>query len=47
MQKFDAGRVLLAWDALMEKQQTALEALGVPTMFRTSSQEAYEVSIRI
>ena len=29
----------------MEKQQTALEALGVPTMFRTSSKEGYEVSI--
>lgn len=41
-QKFDTERMLLAWDALMEKQQTALEALGVPTMFRTSSKESYD-----
>ncbi|KAL4075666.1 hypothetical protein J3A83DRAFT_4089001 [Scleroderma citrinum] len=41
-QKFDVDRVLIAWDALMEKQQTALETLGVPTMFRTGSQENYE-----
>lgn len=31
----------------MEKQQTALEALGVPTMFRTSSKESYDVSIML
>ncbi|KAG8218316.1 hypothetical protein J3R82DRAFT_3930 [Butyriboletus roseoflavus] len=38
LQRFDRERVLLAWDALIQKQQTALEALGVPTMFATTSQ---------
>ncbi|KII96005.1 hypothetical protein PLICRDRAFT_34958 [Plicaturopsis crispa FD-325 SS-3] len=35
LQKFDAERVLPAWDGLVSKQQTALENLGVPTMFNT------------
>ncbi|KIJ70402.1 hypothetical protein HYDPIDRAFT_23513 [Hydnomerulius pinastri MD-312] len=38
LQRFDAERVLLAWDALTQKQQAALETLGVPTMFPTGSQ---------
>ncbi|KAI6105392.1 hypothetical protein F5141DRAFT_123978 [Pisolithus sp. B1] len=42
VQKFDAERVLIAWDALIEKQQVALETLGVPTMFRTGSKENLE-----
>lgn len=33
LQKFDAERVLFAWDGLLRKQQSALEGLGVPTMF--------------
>ncbi|KAG2159060.1 uncharacterized protein EDB93DRAFT_1283722 [Suillus bovinus] len=33
LQKFDAERVLFAWDGLLQKQQSALEGLGVPTMF--------------
>ncbi|KAI6122835.1 hypothetical protein EV401DRAFT_2069910 [Pisolithus croceorrhizus] len=44
VQKFDAERVLIAWDALIEKQQVALETLGVPAMFRTGSKENLEVS---
>ncbi|KIK20742.1 hypothetical protein PISMIDRAFT_682151 [Pisolithus microcarpus 441] len=44
VQKFDAERVLIAWDALIEKQQIALETLGVPTIFRTGSTETLEVS---
>lgn len=31
--KFDAERVLFAWDGLLRKQQATLEGLGVPTMF--------------
>ncbi|KAI6165064.1 hypothetical protein EDD17DRAFT_326202 [Pisolithus thermaeus] len=42
VQKFDAERVLIAWDALIEKQQVALETLGVPAMFRTGSKENLE-----
>jgi len=38
LQRFDKERVLLAWDALIQRQQAALETLGVPTMFATSSQ---------
>ncbi|KAF9224350.1 alpha/beta-hydrolase, partial [Gyrodon lividus] len=38
LQRFGAERALLAWDGLIQKQQAALEALGVPTMFPTSSQ---------
>ncbi|KAG2031534.1 hypothetical protein BDR03DRAFT_875703, partial [Suillus americanus] len=33
LQKFDAERVLFAWDGLLQKQQSTLEGLGVPTMF--------------
>ena len=44
LQRFDKERVLLAWDALIQKQQTALETLGVPIMFATTSQADCEVS---
>ncbi|KAH7888087.1 hypothetical protein F5I97DRAFT_950711 [Phlebopus sp. FC_14] len=43
LQRFDSQRVLLAWDALTQKQQIALESLGVPTMFATDSQAHCEV----
>ncbi|KAG2345109.1 hypothetical protein BDR05DRAFT_1058619 [Suillus weaverae] len=33
LRKFDAERVLFAWDGLLQKQQSTLEGLGVPTMF--------------
>lgn len=45
LQRFDTERVLLAWDALIQKQQAALEILGVPTMFATTSQADCQVSI--
>ncbi|KAF8556257.1 hypothetical protein OG21DRAFT_673589 [Imleria badia] len=38
LQRFDKERVLLAWGALIQKQQAALETLGVPAMFATTSQ---------
>ncbi|THH33740.1 hypothetical protein EUX98_g471 [Antrodiella citrinella] len=34
--KFDTERALPAWDALISKQQTELESLGVPAMYLTS-----------
>ena len=46
LQRFDTERVLLAWDALIQKQQAALETLGVPTMFATTSQVDCQVSVR-
>lgn len=36
LQKFDKERALPAWDGLISRQQSALEVLGVPTMFPTS-----------
>ncbi|KIL00457.1 hypothetical protein PAXRUDRAFT_821650 [Paxillus rubicundulus Ve08.2h10] len=47
MQRFDAERALLAWDALIQKQQAALEGLGVPTMFPTISQANCEKQRRV
>jgi hypothetical protein len=47
LQKFDAERVLFAWDGLLQKQQSSLEALGVPTMFPTDLQVDREVSIEV
>lgn len=41
--KFDSERVLLAWDGLLTKQQIALESLGVPTMFSTTTKTDREV----
>jgi len=45
LQKFDSERVLFAWDGLLQKQQSSLEALGVPTMFPTDLRANREVSI--
>jgi Na+-transporting NADH:ubiquinone oxidoreductase subunit NqrD len=45
LQRFDTERVLLAWDALIQRQQVALETLGVPTMFATTSQADCQVSM--
>ena len=36
LRRFDAERVLPAWDGLVRGQQTRLEALKVPTMFVTN-----------
>ncbi|KAF9246877.1 hypothetical protein BU15DRAFT_69735 [Melanogaster broomeanus] len=47
LQRFDAERAVLAWDALIRKQQAALEALGVPTMFPTGSQAHCEKQRRV
>lgn len=46
LQRFDRERVLFAWDALIQKQQVALQTLGVPTMFATTSQADCQVSVR-
>lgn len=43
--KFDSERVLPAWDGLLSKQQTALENLGVPTMFTTTTKADREVRL--
>jgi hypothetical protein len=45
LQKFDAERVLFAWDGLLQKQQSTLEGLGVPTMFPSDLRVDREVSI--
>lgn len=42
---FDQERALRAWEALVTKQQNALEALKVPTMFSTGNQSDMEVSV--
>ncbi|OAX40002.1 hypothetical protein K503DRAFT_768973 [Rhizopogon vinicolor AM-OR11-026] len=47
LQKFDAERVLFAWDGLLEKQQSSLEALGVPTMFPTDLRAHREKQQRV
>lgn len=44
--KFDLERALPAWDGLITKQQSALEELGVPTMFITSMAADREVIIQ-
>jgi hypothetical protein len=43
--KFDAERVLFAWDGLLRKQQATLEGLGVPTMFPSDLRVDREVRI--
>ena len=45
LRKFDAQRVLPAWDGLVAKQQARLEALGVPAMFPTASNADREVGL--
>jgi hypothetical protein len=43
LRKFDAQRVLPAWDGLVREQQSRLEALKVPTMFVTDDADDTEV----
>lgn len=43
LRKFDAERVLPAWDGLVRGQQARLEALKVPTMFVTNDTGDTEV----
>lgn len=43
LRKFDAERVLPAWDGLVRGQQARLEALKVPTMFVTNDPSGMEV----
>ncbi|KAI0775440.1 hypothetical protein BC629DRAFT_707257 [Irpex lacteus] len=46
LQKFDAERVLPAWDGLLAKQQAALESLGVPAIYpTTASAEIQQVKV--
>jgi hypothetical protein len=47
LHKFDAERVLFAWDGLLQKQQVTLEGLGVPTMFPSDLRVDREVSIEV
>lgn len=44
LRKFDAQRVLPAWDGLVAKQQAKLEALGIPSMFPATLKSDREVS---
>lgn len=44
--KFDSERALPAWDGLLTKQQIAMESLGVPTMFSTTTKTDREVRNR-
>ena len=46
LQQFDGERALPAWDGLVTKQQSALEALGVPTMYPTVVTTDRKVSCR-
>jgi hypothetical protein len=43
IRKFDAGRVLPAWDSLVSQQQLKLQKLQVPTMYVTSESSTREV----
>jgi hypothetical protein len=45
LRKFDAERVLPAWDGLIRSQQARLEALKVPAMFVTNDASDAEVRI--
>jgi sporulation-control protein spo0M len=38
LDKYDKQRVIVAWDALIERQQEALEKLGFPAMYVTTDQ---------
>lgn len=44
LKKFDTERVLVAWDGLVAKQQSALENLRVPAMFKTDISTDREVT---
>ena len=35
LDNFNTDRVFPAWDAMMHRQQSALESLGVPAMYKT------------
>ena len=45
LEQFDKNRVLAAWEGLIAKQQSALEAAGIPTMFVSSLQTDREVRV--
>lgn len=45
LRRFDAERVLPAWDGLVRGQQARLEALKVPTMFVTNDVGDIEVRV--
>lgn len=45
--KFDSEQVLAGWDALIFKQQQALQALNVPSMFATTHETDRERQQRI
>jgi len=47
LRKFDAERVLPAWDGLVRGQQARLEALKVPTMFVTNDASDTEKQRRV
>lgn len=47
LKKFDAERVLPAWDGLVTSQQAALAQLRIPTMFPTAVKSDREVSYRV
>jgi len=47
IRKFDAERVLVAWDGLVAKQQAALENFRVPAMFVTSAKADRERQQRV
>lgn len=47
LELFDLERALPAWDGLVSKQQAALEALGVPTMFPSAIAEDRKVRDRL
>ena len=44
LQKFDSDRVLPAWDALVTRQQAALEEAAVPAMFESNETATRAVS---
>lgn len=44
--KFNSERVIPAWDALVSRQQAALENLGVPTMYITSTIKERQVGVQ-
>ena len=47
LHKFDAQRVIFAWDGLVSKQQAALESLGVPVMYVSDLASDREASASI
>jgi len=47
LRKFDAERVLPAWDSLVRGQQARLEALKVPTMYVTNDAGQAEKQRRV